>query len=69
MHRPDSENPPDVPLAEQDLDIGTDASTRQEATNAIKAVKNNKTQWQDALPAELCKVSPKLAADILFPRL
>lgn len=44
MHRPDSENPPDVPLAEQDLDIGTDASTRQEATNAIKAVKNNKTQ-------------------------
>jgi len=35
--------------------------------NAIKSLKNSKAPGQDAIPAELLKVNPELASDVLQP--
>ena len=57
--------PLDIPPAQDDLDGRVDPPTRREIRNVIKALKNNKALGQDAIPAELLKINPKLASDVL----
>ena len=42
LNKPAPENPPDIAPATEDLDISTDAPTKQEIIKAIKALKNNR---------------------------
>jgi len=65
LNRPEPELPPHIPPAQEYLDVRVDLPTRQEILNVIKAQKNNKAPGQDAIPAELLKVDPKLASDVL----
>ena len=65
LNKPAPENAPDIALATEDLDISTDAPTKQEIIKTIKALKNNKAPGQDRLQAELLKINPDLAADLL----
>ena len=67
LNKPAPENPPDIAPATEDLDISTDAPTKQEIIKAVKTLKNNKTRRQDTLQAELLKINPDLAADLLLP--
>ena len=43
LKRPDPENPPDITLASEDLDISTNPPTWEEIIKAIKSLKNNKS--------------------------
>ena len=67
LNRPEPELPPDIPPAQEDLDVRVDPPTPQEILNAIKSLKKNKAPGQDPIPAELLKVNPKLASDVLQP--
>jgi len=66
-NQPEPELPPDITLAQEDLDVRVDPPTPQEILNAIKALQNNKAPGQDAIPAEFLKVYPELASDVLQP--
>ena len=67
LNRPEPELPPDIPPAQEDLNVRVGPPTPQEILNAIKALKNNKAPGQDAIPAELLKANPELASDVLQP--
>lgn len=53
--------------AVRDLEINTSVPDKQEIVTAIKALKNGTSLGQDNLNAELFKVDPTLAAEILQP--
>ena len=67
LNRPEPELPPGIPPAQEGLDVRVDPPSRREIFNTIKSLKNNKAPGQDAIPAELLKVNPELASDILQP--
>ena len=67
LNRPDPEHPPDIPPAAQDIDINLKLPEKQEIVKAIGSLRNNKAPGNDEMTAELFKIDPILAANILEP--
>ncbi|XP_076105780.1 uncharacterized protein LOC143074119 [Mytilus galloprovincialis] len=65
LNRPAPDEEAIIIEALEDLEINTNLPERQEIITAIKALKNGKSPGQDNLNAELFKVDPELAAEIL----
>ena len=53
LNRSPPETEPDIPVAVEDLEIETSPPSKEEISNAIKALKNNKAPGPDNLNAEL----------------
>ena len=67
LNRPAPENPPVIPEAEMDLDINSDAPTKEEIVKAIKRLKNGKAAGPDGIPAEALKADVETTAEMLLP--
>ncbi|XP_061196599.1 uncharacterized protein LOC133204872 [Saccostrea echinata] len=65
LNRPSPDETIAIPEATEDLDIDTDPPTKDEIMDAIKTLKNEKSQGCDNLDAELFKADPGIAASIL----
>ena len=67
LNRPVPDEEAIVIEAIRDFEINTSVPDKQEIVTTIKALKNGKSPGQDNLNAELFKVDPELAAEILQP--
>ncbi|RUS74991.1 hypothetical protein EGW08_017258 [Elysia chlorotica] len=67
LNRPPPTAEADIHFAEVDLDINTEPPEKAEIERAIKSLKSGKAPGQDNLNAELFKVDPALAAEIIKP--
>ena len=67
LNRPPPPTITEIPEAETDLDISIEPPSKQEIIAAIKTLKNKKAPGEDNLNAELFKMDPELAAEILLP--
>ncbi|RUS69643.1 hypothetical protein EGW08_022594 [Elysia chlorotica] len=67
LNRPPPKTAVDIHFAEVDLDINTEPPEKAEIERAIKSLKSGKAPGQDNLNAELFKVDPPLAAEIIKP--
>ena len=69
LNRPPPPAPPDIPAAEQQLDIDTDPPSKAEVIKAIKSLKSGKAAGPDGIPPEALKTDPQTAAEMLLPLL
>ena len=67
LNRPAPTSEADIQESGDDLDINTLPPGREEIIAAIKSLKNGKAPGQDNLNAELFKIDPELASQILQP--
>ena len=66
LNRPAPESPPDIPPAEEDLDINCNKPTKTEIKKAIMSLKNGKAAGPDDIPAEAIKADPETATNMLY---
>ncbi|KAL9983948.1 hypothetical protein ACROYT_G006197 [Oculina patagonica] len=66
LNRDDPRNPPRLETNVPDLDLNSDAISRDEIRQAIKLLKNNKAPGYDDIPAELLKADIETATEVLF---
>ena len=66
LNRDDPRNPPRLETNIPELDINSDAITRNEVRQAIQLLKNNKAPGYDDIPAELLKADIETATEVLF---
>jgi len=67
LNRPPPSTEADIQVAENDLDVNTNPPGKDEIIADIMSLKNKKFPGQDNLMAEIFKVDPQLAADLLQP--
>jgi len=60
LNRPEPELPPDIPPAQEDLDVRVDPPSRQEILNAIKSLKNNRATARMRFRQNFLKLTPSL---------
>ena len=58
LNRPDQPQTAEIREAEIDLEINTDAPSKEEILKTIKSLKNNKAPGKDQLPADFLKTDP-----------
>ena len=66
LNRPAPQSPPNISPGDRDLDINCEKPTREEITNAIKLLKNDKAVGPDDIPAEALKADLKTTVEILY---
>ena len=67
LHRPAPRDPPDIPPVNDDLPTDCGQSTKKEAYQAVKQLKNNKSAGPDSIPAEALKTDIETSVDVLYP--
>jgi hypothetical protein len=67
LNRPAPTNPPNLEPAEQDLQIGCDAPSKEEIRKAIGQLRNGKAAGPDHIPAEALKADVETTVNILHP--
>ena len=65
LNTPPPEEEPDIPEAEEDLDVDTGPPKKEEIIAAIKSLQNHKAPGKDRLNAELFKADAVTTANIL----
>ena len=66
LNRPAPQKPPNISPADRDLDINCKKPAREEITNVIKLLKNDKAAGPDDIPAEAFKADLKTTVEILY---
>jgi hypothetical protein len=67
LNRPAPTNPPNLEPAEQDLEIGCDAPSKEEIRKAIGQLRNGKAAGSYYIPAEALKADVETTVNILHP--
>jgi len=67
LNRPPPANGAIIEESAEDLEININPPSKVEIVTAIKTLKNRKTPGKDNLNAELFKIEPTIAADLLLP--
>lgn len=69
LNRPPPQIVPDIPLAEEPLNISIDPPTKAEIIKAIKSLKTGKAPGPDGIPPEALKANTATTAEMLHPLL
>ena len=69
LNRPPPTTTPEIPPAEEQLNVNLNPPSKQEIINALKSLKNGKSAGPDGIPPEALKTDMKTTADMLYPLL
>ncbi len=67
LNRPPTQNPPEIPPADNDLPIDGSEPTKEEIREAIKQLKSGKAAGPDNIPAEALKADVENAVNLFYP--
>ena len=69
LNRPQPQTRPDIPTNTEAIIVSSDAPSKSEIVNAIRAMKSGKAAGPDGIPPEALKIDAETTAELLHPLL